>query len=197
MFAFTLFGHLQFVVITVLAMLVYSGGHALDIDHQGYQFIGNFFSDLGMTVSHSSKPNLFSSVLFNISLIVLAISELSFYKATAIPVVKRIGVLSAFGLIVVGLTPVNLFPNMHFYAVGLWLVPFFIVMCLISWSSFKKEFQSINPYFDLGLCIVSGLHIMMFFVPAPLQLVVLIQKIVVYYIVAWFSLYSYRRIRTN
>jgi len=87
---FTLFGHLQFVVITFLAMLVYSGGHALDIDHQGYQFASNFFSDLGMTVSHSSKPNLFSSVLFNISLVVLAISELSFYKVTAIPVVKRI-----------------------------------------------------------------------------------------------------------
>jgi len=174
MFAFTLFGHLQFVVITFLAMLFYAGGHTLDIDHQGYHFTCNFFSDLGMTVSHASKPNVFSSVLFNISLIVLAISELLFYRATDIPFVKRIGVLSAFGLIVVGLTPVDLFPNLHFYAVGLWLVPFFFVMAFISWFSFKKEFQSINPYFDLGLCIMTGLHFMSFFVPFSLQFVVLL-----------------------
>ena len=44
-----------FVGLNILAMLLYPGGNINNPDQIGYSFIYNFFSDLGMTISHSGK----------------------------------------------------------------------------------------------------------------------------------------------
>jgi len=57
-----------FVLLTLVAMLFYQGGHNFDHTSPGYQFTHNFFSDLGRTVAYSGRPNTASATLFFIAL---------------------------------------------------------------------------------------------------------------------------------
>ena len=66
------YGMIAFVLLNILAMLLYPGGNLNDPNQIGYYFSYNFFSDLGATVSHSNESNLISSILFNISLCIVA-----------------------------------------------------------------------------------------------------------------------------
>jgi hypothetical membrane protein len=59
---------IQFLILTLVAMLVYAGGTAADPKAPRYQFFGNFFSDLGRTVAHNGEPNTFSAALFFVAL---------------------------------------------------------------------------------------------------------------------------------
>ncbi len=54
---------LQFLALTLIAMLVYAGGNELDPSAQGYAFTRNFFSSLGRTVAYG-QPNTASAALF-------------------------------------------------------------------------------------------------------------------------------------
>jgi hypothetical protein len=57
-----------FIGMTVAAMVVYPGGTATDNTTSGYEFIGNFFSELGMTHTYSGQANTTSYVLFTSAL---------------------------------------------------------------------------------------------------------------------------------
>jgi hypothetical protein len=57
-------GCAAFVVLTVIAMLVYPGGTFSDPAKQGYSFFENFFSELGFLRTHAGEPNTASLVLF-------------------------------------------------------------------------------------------------------------------------------------
>ena len=50
-----LFGPIQFIVLSTVAMFYYGGGTAWNHDALGYTFWQNFLSDLGRTVSYSRK----------------------------------------------------------------------------------------------------------------------------------------------
>ncbi|MFX1445708.1 MAG: hypothetical protein ACFFHV_20015 [Promethearchaeota archaeon] len=65
---------IQFIVLSTIAMIFYTGGTKLDPDASSYSFWANFFSDLGRTKSLSGKPNLISCVIYIISGTILAIS---------------------------------------------------------------------------------------------------------------------------
>ena len=53
-----------FVILNIVAMICYPGGN-LNNPHQiGHFFSYNFFSDLGMTISHSDESNIISCILF-------------------------------------------------------------------------------------------------------------------------------------
>jgi hypothetical membrane protein len=53
-FQFGVFGTLQFLVLTVLAMLVYPGGTIHHPEFEQYNFLYNYFSDLGRTYTFDS-----------------------------------------------------------------------------------------------------------------------------------------------
>ncbi len=57
-----------FGVLTIVAMLVYDGGSLFDSGARHYQFFGNFFSDLGATVTYSGRTNIASRALFVVAL---------------------------------------------------------------------------------------------------------------------------------
>ena len=57
-----------FVVLTLIAMLAYSGGSYDDRTAVGYSFSHNFFSDLGRLTALSGRPNWVSAGLFFIAL---------------------------------------------------------------------------------------------------------------------------------
>jgi len=125
-FHFSLFACLQFVVLTLAAMLVYPGGSMVDPDGSGYSFFRAFFSELGMTVTDGGRPNLPSALLFVVALtmaggglIVFYVATLRFFRrprlARALSVVGSIfGVISGGAYVGIAWTPVNLFRDAHY-----------------------------------------------------------------------------------
>jgi len=72
-------GSALFVLLTFIAMFVYTGG---SYDHPaapGYSFTHNFFSDLGRITAHSGKPNWISAVLFFLALSIAGVSLVIFF----------------------------------------------------------------------------------------------------------------------
>nr|MDO8109633.1 hypothetical protein [Candidatus Sigynarchaeota archaeon] len=74
----SLIGCVQFCILTIIAMLTFPGGIHGGIDTTGYDFLRNFFSDLGGTVSPTGLPNPISSVLFFIALAGVGIMNMPF-----------------------------------------------------------------------------------------------------------------------
>lgn len=70
----------QFVVLTAAAMASYPGGTLLDWRTSGYQFFGNFLSDLGATRAWSGRPNGVAAVLFAIALATLGTAFIFFAR---------------------------------------------------------------------------------------------------------------------
>ena len=71
-FLYTAMGCGLFVVLTLVAMLVYPGGSHDDPAHAGYSFAHNFFSDLGLRQAHNGQPNPLAGTLFFIALLLTA-----------------------------------------------------------------------------------------------------------------------------
>jgi hypothetical membrane protein len=63
-FLYTAIGCGLFVLLTLLAMLVYPGGNHADLAQPGYSFTHNFFSDLGLRQAHNGQPNPWAGGLF-------------------------------------------------------------------------------------------------------------------------------------
>ena len=70
-----------FIFLNIIAMILYPGGTLHNPETNKYIFTENFFSDLGITISHSGKNNFISCILFNVSLIICGITFIMmFYK---------------------------------------------------------------------------------------------------------------------
>lgn len=116
---------LTFVVVTILAMLVYAGGTGDDPQSVGYSFFTNFFSDLGRTISHSGASNTLSALLFfgaltfaGVGLALFFIAFLQFFSAPRWARILSIigslfGIGSALCFVGVALTPANLLRAYH------------------------------------------------------------------------------------
>jgi len=66
----TVFGVIQFFLLTFLAALVYPGG---------FDYFRYYFSDLGAVVAKNGEPNSISSTLFPVTLIVVALALIPFW----------------------------------------------------------------------------------------------------------------------
>lgn len=62
-----------------LAMLLYPGGTSTDQDAEGYSFLKNFFSDLGMVRTYGGEPKAFSLVLFASAMVLIGIAFVLFF----------------------------------------------------------------------------------------------------------------------
>ncbi|MFX0172884.1 MAG: hypothetical protein ACFE9L_13290 [Candidatus Hodarchaeota archaeon] len=121
-FRFTIFGCIQFILLTSLAMFTYAGGTRIDPNTSGYSFFLNFFSDLGRTESFG-HPNTVSFLLFFIALMLTSFAFIGFFIAIPgvisvknpdlLKVTSILGILSAVSFSCVALTPTNLFPLLH------------------------------------------------------------------------------------
>lgn len=74
----------QFVILTLLAMVAYPGGHAHDPEMSHYSFTYNYFSDLGSTKTFAGKENLLSQMLFVVALGGAGVGMISFAFTTKI-----------------------------------------------------------------------------------------------------------------
>ncbi|TFH26576.1 MAG: DUF998 domain-containing protein [Promethearchaeota archaeon] len=72
-------GPILFFVFSTLAMLLYSGGNGLDPEMEGYSFLYNFFSDLGLWTSFAEVSNATASILFGVGLTIVGLSLIPYY----------------------------------------------------------------------------------------------------------------------
>lgn len=68
-----------FIILNIIAMVLYPGGTIIDKNTEGYLFFYNFLSNLGERTARNGEDNFISSVLFNSSLIIVSISFSIFY----------------------------------------------------------------------------------------------------------------------
>ena len=66
----TIFGVLQFFLLTFLAALFYPGG---------YDYFGYYFSDLGAVAARNGEPNIISRALFSVALTIVALALIPFW----------------------------------------------------------------------------------------------------------------------
>ena len=112
-----------FLVLQIISMICYPGGTFFNADTEGYSFTRNFFSDLGLTVSHSKVPNTYSCILFNTSLIICGVTfTMLFYKIKDVfrynflsKLATFFGMLGGLSYIGVALTPSNLLLDAHIF----------------------------------------------------------------------------------
>jgi hypothetical membrane protein len=92
----TVFGVLQFLLLTFVAAFFYPGG---------YDYFGYYFSDLGAEIAKNGEPNSISATLFSVALTIVALALIPFWLILrSIFTESRVGrVLSTLGSIL-GLT---------------------------------------------------------------------------------------------
>lgn len=208
--AISLAGVLQFLVCVALAMAWYAGGSPFHEQAVGYAFFANFLSDLGRTVAWSGQANGASSMVFNSSLIVLAVSQVPFYlffplhaedKVIPLLCAAALGIVSSFGLAGVGLTPYDLHLRSHIICLLWWIGPLTIALVLHAWALFSS--QESSPVFallSLGLALLLGAYaIRTAAYGAPpmgemseLARTIALQKYAVLGCVGWYGIFSLR-----
>ena len=114
-----------FVVLTLIAMLVYPGGSSSVPAQPGYSFSRNFFSDLGMRQAHNGQPNPVAGALFFSALVLAGLTlalffvrfRLFFLATRRSQVLSLIGALLGIGagisFIGVAFTPVDVYMEAH------------------------------------------------------------------------------------
>jgi hypothetical protein len=150
-FQFGILACLQFVVLTVVAMVVYPGGTLIEPAASGYPFFRAFFSELGMTVTSGGHPNVLAAILFIVALTVAGAGLIIFYLATLRffqqPRLARVlsiagsivGVVSGGAYIGIAWTPANLFEAAHYNFVLLAFRSFLIVVVCYAVAIFVNQ----------------------------------------------------------
>ena len=195
-----------FVIFNILAMLLYPGGNLHDFDQIGYSFTRNFFSDLGLTVSHSKISNTYSCVLFNSSLIICGVTfTMLFYRIkdafqnNLLSLLATIfGILGGLSYIGVALTPSNLLLDLHiFFAHSIFR---FLFLSSILYSIIIFQTESFENKYGYGF-IIFGVMVLIYviiseFGPDPrrstnaLLLQAIAQKIIAFWIIISIYIYS-------
>ena len=134
-FVIAFFGAAQFILLCVVAMVLYPGGTMIDRDAVGYDLSDNYLSDLGREVSLSGQDNRSGSRIYNGSLILLGVCSLPFFffmpthahdRVGWLALAGVIGTAAAVALIVMGSAPCDLSPATHFVALFVWIVAIFL-----------------------------------------------------------------------
>lgn len=78
-FSLAIFGAVQFLVLTSIAMWVYPGGTIHHPEWQSYSFLYNYFSDLGRTQLFSGGSNYTCHMLFKVTLSIAGLCIILFF----------------------------------------------------------------------------------------------------------------------
>jgi len=187
----TVFGVLQFLLLTFLAAFFYPGG---------YDYFGYYFSDLGAVVARNGEPNSISAVLFSVALTIVALALIPFWLILrSIFTESRVGrVLSTLGSIS-GLTSSPFIIGVALFPIDTQLDPH-ILATLIFFSLFVLStiFYSIaimlnrnhSNYFGLVGIVLFAVSLAIFVDPLAPH-VAFLQTIVTYGYFVWVLLQTY------
>jgi hypothetical protein len=202
-------GSSQFILFTSIAMKIYPGGSKLFPEAKGYNFLYNFFSDLGLSQTFSGDWNLPSRVLFTIALILVGISLLLYYltapklftskKSHWFSTIASIsGILAAVSFVAIAFTPEDLYPSLHqifaYLAFNLAIISSFLFAGAIF---FQKNYPNIFAWNSIVLIIPltiilvlqTNSHLFAPYIKFTFQ--VLSQKIIVYLEILNFSIQAF------
>ena len=177
-----LLGIAQFACSVVRAVNNYAGD---------YSITENFLSDLGCTQTMAGADNSASSLVFNRSIIGLGISLIPFFAAmptvleTGRSLLRFSGVLSAVGLIGIGLTPYDLHFVEHHVALGLWIGP--MILMVVAFFTVAKLEGAASVALSIGTSLVV-LAACAYAFAGDHDGHVIFQKVVVILAVVWFCL---------
>ncbi len=181
-------GVVQFVCLVVAAIRAYPGG-------AGHAFFGNFLSDLG-------RSNTPGSMLFNGAIIVLGLSLFPFFAAllatgmdstTSTKVTAVAGMISALGLIGIGLTPYDRYFVAHHVALALWIGPMFVVVFAYT-AAVAKEQETSSCLLAISAAMV--IAILSYALIGTHHGYIAMQKATVALSFVWFAMIVVRVIRT-
>jgi hypothetical protein len=198
-FLFNIFGCIQFIIITFIAMFYYEGGTYTDPLSEGYQFWYNYFSDLGRIVAHSGNLNIISFVLFTITLSVWGVTQIPFYfvfqdffkrnrKMRILSILGSFfGIFTGFFFIGIAFTPSDTIGFLHNFFVFLGFGSVFISISLFTITLFQKEGYPRSYAIVLASTsfILIIYYLALFLVPSNMSSTVLFiyvsgQKIIIY-----------------
>jgi hypothetical membrane protein len=177
-------GVIQFIVLTAIAMAIYPGRYSL---------LGNFFSQLGCTISSNNHlPSMPSRVLFIIACTVVAIMNIPFVLAlrTNFTETKAEKYLSWFGtilnivssvfLILLAFYPVNVQTEPHMLATRLFFLLFGLSIIIYTPAFFiNKHYNKLIAFY--GVLVAASAIIYMKF----LILNAAFQKFTIYFMISW------------
>jgi hypothetical protein len=126
---FAIFGGLQYVILTIIGMLIYPGGTRLDNETVGYSFTKNFLSDIARTEAYDGTAHLMGTGLYFWALLVMGSASILMFivlryifrekKWTKIVSILMAitGVFAGTGLIGIGIAPSDVIYDEHMFFV--------------------------------------------------------------------------------
>ena len=187
----TVFGVLQFLLLTFLAAFFYPGG---------YDYFGYYFSDLGAVVARNGEPNSISAVLFSVALTIVALALIPFWLILrSILTESRVGrVLSTLGsisgltsspfIIGVALFPIDTQLDPHILATLIFFSLF--VLSTIFYSMAIMLNRNHSNYFGLVGIVLFAVSLAIFVDPLAPH-VAFLPTIVTYGYFVWVLLQTY------
>jgi antibiotic biosynthesis monooxygenase (ABM) superfamily enzyme len=201
------FGISIFSLLCLISMILYPGGTIIDSSTVGYLFFYNFLSNLGEWTAKNGDPNFYSAILFNISMIVLAVSYSVFYYNFLMIVIKKsknailkLLLISSISISLIGFVCVALFSSdpetfeLHILFVKIGFYSLFF-HCLIQTIFIKSidEFSNILYNVSLVFSVILFLFVLiMEFGPNPFEnnqslfVQVTSQKVIVFSILTYY-----------
>ena len=163
-----------------IATIFYPGGTFIDNGTVGYSFWYNFFSDLGMTVSHSGAPNPIGFVLTTIFLITTGVAQIAVYsvlpslyadskktKWTSI-LGTVFGICTGTILIVASFVPEDINPDLHLLLAQYMYMALMLSVALYTIATFwNKDFSLKYTLCFLSIAIVLFLFLFIGLVMNP------------------------------
>lgn len=198
-FLFAGLGIFQFFVITILCMLLYTGGNLIDNDLKSYSFTLNFFSDLGRTRTFDDLPNTLIASLFTFTVSGAGLATLLFsvyfpklFKGTNLHRLALVGtvfgVVSGICYIGVGFTPWDILFKPHVAFVKVGFLCFLLASIFMGTVMYKhKAYPRAYAWtYGLFMIILLGYLYVLFFGPKDITserdvtINVIAQKIILY-----------------
>jgi hypothetical membrane protein len=168
-------GCIQFVVLTVIAMVFYPGGTHGDPTTKGYSFFRNFFSDLGLTETFSGDPKFVSFLLFTLAMVFAGAALATFFVAfpsffSSSPLGKWLSILGSIAGILSGLAfigvalPGNLYPEPHELSVRITFLAFFVaVLSYLPVLFLKRDYPKAYAWVFAAFAVLLGVYIWLLF----------------------------------
>jgi len=187
----TVFGVVQFLLLTFLAAFFYPGG---------YDYFGYYFSDLGAVIARNGEPNSISAILFSVALTMVALGLIPFWLILrSIFTESRVGkVLSTLGsisgltsspfIIGVALFPIDTQLDTHILATLIFFSLF--VSSTVFYSIAILLNQKHSKYFGLVGIVLFAVSLAIFVDPLAPH-VAFLQTIVTYGYFVWVLLQTF------
>jgi hypothetical protein len=168
-------GCIQFVVLTLIAMIFYPGGTHEDPTTKGYSFFHNFFSDLGLTETFSGDPKFASFLLFTVAMVLAGVALAFFFVAfpsffSSSTLGKWLSILGSIAGILSGLAfigvalPGNLYLDPHKLSVQVAFLAFFVaVLIYIPVIFLKRDYPRVYAWVFVTFALLLGAYVWLLF----------------------------------